>query len=79
MTMRTPDLSFVDQVRTDIAGLLKQARDLDPHDPKVEAFVRVLIDKSKLPNNKAIVFQHVPPHACLPRRAHGDLRDCASG
>ena len=50
------DLSFVDQVRTDIASLLEQARDLDSHDPKIEAFVRVLTDKSKLPNNKAMVF-----------------------
>jgi superfamily II DNA or RNA helicase len=50
------DLSFVDSVRTDIEALLEQARVLDPHDPKVEAFVRVLSDKSKLPNNKALVF-----------------------
>jgi ATP-dependent helicase HepA len=50
------DLSFVDSVRTDIEALLEQARVLDPYDPKVEAFVRVLTDKSKLPNNKALVF-----------------------
>ena len=29
---------------------------LDPNDPKVEAFVRVLLDKNKRPNNKALVF-----------------------
>jgi ATP-dependent helicase HepA len=50
------DLSFVDQVRTDIADLLEQAGNLDPHDPKVEAYARVLTDKSRLPNNKALVF-----------------------
>lgn len=50
------DLSSVDLVRADIDGLLEQARRLDPHDPKVEAFVKVLVDKGKLPNNKAIVF-----------------------
>ena len=50
------DITFVDKVRTDIAGILERARNLDPYDPKIEAFVRVLTDKSKLPNNKAIVF-----------------------
>jgi ATP-dependent helicase HepA len=50
------DLSFVDQVRTDITNLIDLARNLDPRDPKVEAYVRVLEDKNKLPNNKALVF-----------------------
>lgn len=50
------DLSFVDQVRNDIHGILEQAQNLDPHDPKVDAFVKVLKDKNKLPNNKAMVF-----------------------
>jgi superfamily II DNA or RNA helicase len=50
------DLSFVDGVRADIETLLEQARNLDPHDPKVAAFVRVLLDKNKRPNNKALVF-----------------------
>ena len=51
-----PDLSFVENVRADIASILEQARNLDAHDPKIEAFVRVLADKGKLPNNKALVF-----------------------
>lgn len=50
------DLSFVAQVQTDIASLLEQARKLPPNDPKVEGYVKVLVDKSKLPNNKALVF-----------------------
>jgi len=50
------DLSFVDQVRSDITDLIGLARNLDPRDPKVEAFVKVLEDKNKLPNNKALVF-----------------------
>jgi len=50
------DLGFVDQVRADIAPLLEQARNLGPDDPKVAAFVRVLLDKNKRPNNKALVF-----------------------
>ena len=50
------DLGFVEQVRSDIESLLEQARNLDPHDPKVQAFVKVLLDKNKLPNNKSLVF-----------------------
>ena len=80
------DLSFVDQVRTDITGILEQARDLDPHDPKVEAFVRILTDKSKLPNNKAIVFstfrrtlaylaQHTERTGLRYGLIHGDVPD----
>jgi ATP-dependent helicase HepA len=49
-------LSFVDQVRLDIEDLLQRADNLDPRDPKVEAFIKVLEDKSKMPNNKALVF-----------------------
>jgi superfamily II DNA or RNA helicase len=51
-----PNLTFVDQVRKDIGNLLEQARNLDARDPKVEAYVKVLTDKSKLRNNKALVF-----------------------
>jgi ATP-dependent helicase HepA len=50
------DLDFIGQVRQDIEKLLEQARNLDPHDEKVHAFVQTLIAKSRLPNNKALVF-----------------------
>jgi ATP-dependent helicase HepA len=50
------DLGFIDKVRSDIADLLEQARLLDPDDPKVEAFIKVLTDKNNRPNNKALVF-----------------------
>ena len=50
------DLRFVGQIRDDIEDLLHQAQKLQPHDPKVEAFVKVLLDKKLLPNNKALVF-----------------------
>lgn len=50
------DLGFLDLVRCQVEELLAQARRLDPHDPKVEAFLKVLTDKNKLPNNKALVF-----------------------
>lgn len=52
----TPDLTFVDEVRNDVEVLLEKAHDLDPYDPKLDAFVQVLNGKSKLPNNKALVF-----------------------
>jgi ATP-dependent helicase HepA len=50
------DLSFVDEVRNDITNLIGLARNLDPRDPKVDAYIRVLEDKNKLPNNKALIF-----------------------
>ena len=50
------DFSFLTQVRQEIEDLLNQARNLDPYDPKVEAFLKVLSDKSKLLNNKVLVF-----------------------
>lgn len=50
------DFSFIEQIRDEIESVIEQARSLDPKDPKVEAFIKVLTDKSKLPNNKALVF-----------------------
>ncbi len=80
------DLNFVNQVRNDIEDLLEQARNLDPHDPKVEAFVKVLIEKNKLPNNKAMVFstfrhtlaylaQHAQRTGVRYGLVHGDVPD----
>ena len=43
-------------MRADIETLIEQARNLDPYDRKVEAFIRVLLDKNKRPNNKALAF-----------------------
>lgn len=80
------DLSFVAKVRTDVEGLLEKARNLDPRDPKVEAFVKILSEKSKLLNNKTLVFstfrhtlQYIAGHAqrtglrCA--LIHGDIPD----
>lgn len=50
------DLSFVESIRREIEDLIARARSLDPTDPKVEAFIRTLTDKTKLANNKALVF-----------------------
>ncbi len=50
------NMAFMVEIRADIEALLKRAEDLDPLDPKVEAFVKVLRDKSQMKNNKSLVF-----------------------
>ena len=80
------DLSFVEQVRGEIEGILDHARNLDPHDPKIEAFVQVLQDKNAMENNKALVFstfrhtlgylaRHVEKAGMRYGLVHGDIRD----
>lgn len=80
------DLSFVEQVRSEIEGILDHARNLDPYDPKVEAFVKVLRDKNVLTNNKALVFstfrhtlaylaRHVEMAGMRYGLVHGDIKD----
>lgn len=81
-----PDLSFVDSVRADITALLDMARKLDPHDPKVEAFIKAIKDKQTRANNKVLVFStfrhtlaYLAKHAsgAGPRYGlvHGDVPD----
>ena len=53
---REVDLSFVGKVRRDMDELLALASSLSPHDPKVEAFKRVIAEKGGLANNKSLVF-----------------------
>jgi len=50
------DVRFPTQIRDDVEALLDRAKNLDPDDPKVTAFVQVLLDKSAQTNNKALVF-----------------------
>ena len=80
------DLSFVEQVRGEIEGILDHARKLDPHDPKVEAFVKMLQDKNAMGNNKALVFttfrhtlgylaRHVEQAGMRYGLVHGDIKD----
>ena len=47
---------FSDRILTDITELLTKAKQLDSRDPKVEAFIRTLVEKQSCQNNKAIVF-----------------------
>ncbi|MCY4138630.1 MAG: helicase-related protein [Rhodobacteraceae bacterium] len=50
------DAAFLAEIRVDIHALLDLCDDLDPTDPKVLAFVRVLQDKDSMVNNKVLVF-----------------------
>lgn len=50
------DLRFVDKVRPDIEAVLAQAEALDENDPKADAFLKILRDKSNRDNNKALIF-----------------------
>lgn len=50
------DLSFVEGIRLEIEHLISRAESLDPTDPKVEALIRTLTEKTRLANNKALVF-----------------------
>ncbi len=50
------DALFLRKIRADIEAFVQLASDLDRFDPKVEAFLKVLRDKSGMLNNKALVF-----------------------
>jgi SNF2 family DNA or RNA helicase len=50
------DLRFVDQIRPDIESVLALAEALDRDDPKADVFIRLLLGKASLGNNKALVF-----------------------
>ncbi len=50
------DFSFVGQIRNEVTALVNLAKNLDGVDPKATEFIQVLLDKSKMPKNKALVF-----------------------
>lgn len=50
------DPSFLAGIRGDIEALLESVRNLDPEDPKIDAFVGVLQDKGRMTNNKVLAF-----------------------
>ena len=50
------DHDFLAEVRADIEALIERAENLDPYDPKVQTFVKVLRDKDRMANNKALAF-----------------------
>src|SRR5207253_1156984 len=74
------------EIKGDIEALLERASNLDPHDPKVEAFVTVLQNKNARVNNKALVFStfrhtlsylydHVRQARLRVGLIHGDIPD----
>jgi superfamily II DNA/RNA helicase len=44
------------EISEDIRGLIVRAKTLDEHDPKVEAFAKVIHEKVVMPKNKVLVF-----------------------
>lgn len=50
------DTSFVDLIRQEVKELLDLASTLDAHDPKAEAFKRLITEKGEFANNKVLVF-----------------------
>ncbi len=51
-----PSEFAVDSIESQIQEILKNARSLDPYDPKLEALRKIILDKQKLPNNKVMLF-----------------------
>ncbi|GER21420.1 DEAD/DEAH box helicase [Variovorax boronicumulans] len=47
---------FVDQIRGDVESLVQRTRNLNPHDPKADAFMQVVSDKLGMHRNKVLVF-----------------------
>ena len=77
---------FTDKILADITDLLSKAKSLDSRDPKVEAFIRALVEKQACPNNKALVFstfrhtlrylaQHVEQSGLRFGLVHGGIGD----
>lgn len=52
----TVEPAFLGEIRTDVEALIERAERLEPHDPKVQAFIKVLQDKDKMANNKVLAF-----------------------
>lgn len=52
----TVDVRFVEEIRQDIESVLERANALDENDPKVDAFLKILMEKAGRENNKTLVF-----------------------
>lgn len=50
------DADELASIRTDIQGLIRQAKALDPEDPKADAFTMIIGEKLQMPKNKVLVF-----------------------
>jgi len=47
---------FIDSIQDDISGLLSLSEQLDEVDPKAEAFINTIKEKTVLENNKVLIF-----------------------
>ena len=55
-TAQLPTDEVVGSIESHIRSILEKARSLDPHDPKLEALRKIILDKQGLPNNKVMLF-----------------------
>lgn len=55
-TEPVPQGGVVETIKSQIKSILKSARSLDPHDPKLEALCNIIRNKKRLPNNKVMLF-----------------------
>lgn len=51
-----PDVQALDALRSAVTAVVLAAQSLPPEDPKLEALLRLVADKQRLPNNKMIIF-----------------------
>lgn len=51
-----PSDDTIGSIQPQIQAILDKARSLDPHDPKLEVFRKVIREKQSLPNNKIMLF-----------------------
>lgn len=47
---------FIAEIRSEVDAVLQMAENLDANDPKADALLKVLRDKSQMPNSKALLF-----------------------
>ena len=86
ITQIPPDVSSVEEIKSQIQTILIQAQNLDPHDPKLDALKDILNDKQKLQNNKVMIFssfrhtlsylhKHLQEEGFRIGLVHGDIPD----
>ena len=80
------DLKFVDDIGNEIFDIVSRAQRLDPVDPKIEAFIQAIVQKSRQDKNKSLVFStfrhtiayismHIEKTGLRFGTIHGDIRE----
>ena len=81
-----PDLSIDGRIESQIRGVLAQAEQLDPYDPKLEALLSIIAEKQKMPNHRIMLFSsfrhtlaylldHLEEAGLRVGLVHGDIPD----